>query len=127
MRLSHFYLSCFKYSLCNSESHQAALIPVRQSGARTDIPKREDEDEDDEPPEGKHAKVKRRLVPIVSIVQKYIFIFPAKKKKAVILRCTTVAICASNKFGCLKSQLLLKQMSICFTRLAINHVIFLIS
>uniref|UniRef100_H3DLA1 Trimethylguanosine synthase n=1 Tax=Tetraodon nigroviridis TaxID=99883 RepID=H3DLA1_TETNG len=38
-----------------SESHQA----VGQSGARTEIPKREDEDEDDEPPEGKHAKVKR--------------------------------------------------------------------
>lgn len=37
---------------------------------RTNVPNREDEDEDDEPPERKHAKVKRRLVPIVSVVSR---------------------------------------------------------
>lgn len=60
--VSNFCRSSLKYYPSVSESHQATLIPVRQSDTRAGIPNREDEDEEDEPPEGKHAKVKRRSV-----------------------------------------------------------------
>lgn len=75
----NFCSSSLKYCLSVSESHQATLIPVRRSDTRAGIPNREDEDEEDEPPEGKHAKVKRRSVLSGSMgVQKFFF-FPAPK------------------------------------------------
>lgn len=60
--VSNFCRSSLKYYPSVSEAHRATLIPVRQSDTRAGIPNRGDEDEEDEPPEGKHAKVKRRSV-----------------------------------------------------------------
>lgn len=43
-----------------SDSRQVASKPDRQFGSRNKLSNREDEDEDDEPPGGVHAKIKRR-------------------------------------------------------------------
>lgn len=57
--------------VCFKESNQATVKPVKQSATRTELPNREGEDDDDEPPEGKQAKVKRRLVCIVFIASNF--------------------------------------------------------
>lgn len=43
-----------------SDPQQAAGSPNRQYGSRNKMSNGEDEDEDDKPPGGGHAKVKRR-------------------------------------------------------------------